>query len=167
MGAPLSQAGPPPHRQALQCPPGCGKYRVAGRATFLQGLLTGLGNLVGAGEDPRFHRSAPLPHCSPFLEMGELGLLRVCCSWGHFNRCCPRPHCRGHGGPHGAPPPAGERAEPSRVGGPQFRLETLATEQASPLSLPQTILLFIHSDVHGARYSWTPNIRRLPIADRI
>ena len=39
MGAPLSQAGPSNHPQGLQCPPGHGKGKMVGTATFLQGLV--------------------------------------------------------------------------------------------------------------------------------
>ena len=45
-------------------------------------------------------------------------------------------------------------------------LETSATYRASSPKPPQTILLSIHSNAHGAHYSWTRNIQRLPTADR-
>ena len=98
---------------------------MAGRATFL----------IWVGEpgenwrvEPSFQQKHPSPHHLPFLEMEEHGLLRVCCSWGHFNRYCPKTTLQGTQGSTQTGTAYREAgAEPPRTGGPQFQLETSAT----------------------------------------
>lgn len=175
MGAPQLQAGPSPPSQAKRCPPGHGKYTMAGTAPFLPGMPTWVGepgNLVGAGENsPVFYKKHPtrLPiYCLLFLEMGEHSLLSVCCFWGRFNRCCPRPRGRGHE----VPAQTGtaheeEGAERPRTGGPELRLETSAIEQASPPKAPPNPPF-----VYSFGRSWSTsllgrNTQRLPIANWI
>lgn len=54
--------------QGLQCPPGHGKDKMVGTATFLQGLFTWVREPDGRWRaEPSFYQKRHSPHCLPFL----------------------------------------------------------------------------------------------------
>lgn len=126
------QAGPSLPPQGKHCSLGRGKHTMARTAPFLPGMHTWVGEPGSLVEEngPAFYQKHPHPpptYCLLFLEMEEHRLLSVCCSWGRFSRCCPRPRGRGHE----VPAEAGtthqeEGAERPRTGGRELRLETSA-----------------------------------------
>lgn len=121
-----------------------------------------------AGEQsPAFFGSA-LPHCLPFLEMGEHGPLSVCCSWERFNHRCPRPQgtlgfCTDRQCLQGRECRAFKNRWATVLAG---NFDDLAgrSPQVSP---KHSFCLFIQMFIHGTHYSWTQDIQRLPIVNRI
>lgn len=128
----------------------------------------GWGNLVEAGEQSPVFTGRALPHCLPFLEMGEHGPLSVCCSWKRFNRCCPRPQgTRGFCTDRQCLRGRGCRASRNRwatILAGNFGDVAGGSPQVSP---KHSFCLFIQMFVHGTHYPWTQNIRQLPTANRI
>lgn len=146
----MTPAGPSPTPRPPQCPPGHGKYRMAGTAAFLQGgWPTWAGEPGRSGRvQPRFLPEAPPgppTYRLPFLEMGAQGLLGVCCSWGCVSRCCPGPQRRGHGVP--AQTDTSYREGVQSLQGQVDHSSGWKPWQFSgpaPPWLPHTLFLFIH-----------------------
>lgn len=173
MGAPVTPAGPSPTPRPPQCPPGHGKYGMAGTAAFLGGgWPTGGGEPGRSGRvQPRFLSEAPPgppTYRLPFLEMGAQGLFGVCCSWGCVSHCCPGPQGRGHGVPAqtGTSYREGVQSLQGQVdhssGWKPWQFSGPAPRPGTPT--PSFCLFIV---VHRAHYSWAKNIHRLPIANRI
>lgn len=126
----------------------------------------GWGTLWEQKSRAQFYQKCPSPHHLPFLEMENM-VCQESVAFGDTSVAAAQEHTAGD---------RGFRTDRHRLRGRGRRasqnrwttvwLETSATYRASSPKPPQTILLFIHSNAHGAHYSWTRNIQRLPTADR-